>query len=55
VELWLESGEDLGLGIYQPDAGRRVHLDTGYRRRYWQKGYVEGIMADIVAERQEHA
>lgn len=45
--LWLEHGRDLGigLGLYAPWGGSRVHVDTGRQRpTYWKKRYVRPIL-----------
>ncbi len=49
AELWLTQGRDLamGLGLYQPWAGSRVHIDTGYRRRHWSKRYTGPILESL--------
>lgn len=45
-ELWLEYGDEyaMGLGLYRPWRGTRVHIDTGARRRYWKSKYVRPIL-----------
>lgn len=46
-ELWLDeewAGAKLGIGLYRPWRGTRVHIDTGYRRRYWSKQFVKPIL-----------
>ena len=37
VSLWLDLGEEyaIGLGLYSPHGGTRIHIDTGFRRRSW--------------------
>lgn len=42
---WCASGLAVGLGFYCPQdfrAGRRVHIDVGYRTRTWQHGWAAG-------------
>jgi len=56
VRLWVSAGEHrVGLGLYcarDACAGRRVHLDVGYRTRTWQHGYAAGSPdALLIAER----
>ena len=49
AELWLTQGRDLamGLGLYQPWAGARVHIDRGYRRRHWTRRYTGPILESL--------
>lgn len=45
-EIYLNRGADLkmGIGLYRPWRGNRVHIDTGHRRRYWHKEYVKPLL-----------
>lgn len=45
-KLYLEKGAKykIGLGLYRPWRGTRIHIDTGYRQRYWKKEYVKPIL-----------
>lgn len=47
--IYLERGGDLkmGLGLYRPWRGTRIHIDTGYRKRYWKAKYVEPILEGL--------
>lgn len=50
VRAWLRFGEVLGmgLGLYRPWGGRRIHVDTGRRRRtYWKRRYVAPIVREL--------
>lgn len=44
--VFLEHGYDakMGLGLYRPWRGTRVHIDAGSRRRYWRAKYVRPIL-----------
>lgn len=37
AEMYLEYGVDyqIGLGIYRPIKGTRIHIDCGWRQRIW--------------------
>lgn len=45
VSLWLTLGDTykIGIGLYSPRGGSRVHIDTGYKRRRWDRKYVDPI------------
>jgi len=45
--LWLNHGEQLrmGLGFYYRRT--RVHIDCGFRRRYWKRRYVKPILEGL--------
>jgi hypothetical protein len=45
VSLWLTLGDEyqIGCGLYSPRGGSRVHIDTGYKKRRWEKQYVDPI------------
>lgn len=48
-EAWLTT-EDLGLGLYRPWRGIRVHYDRGRSwrpHRYWKKQYVRPILDSL--------
>ena len=49
AELWISHGRELslGLGLYRPWRGSRVHLDTGYRRRHWSKKYTAPLLESL--------
>lgn len=58
VRLWIAAcseGLEVGLGLYCPRdvcAGRRIHLDVGYRTRTWQHGWAAGAPdAKLIAAR----
>jgi uncharacterized protein YcbK (DUF882 family) len=48
-ELWLRCGDGykMGLGLYRPWRGSRVHIDAGYRKRYWKRKYVKPILESM--------
>ena len=48
-ELYLDLGEEfeIGLGLYRPRRGRRVHIDTGFRQRKWKDQYVDPILEGL--------
>ncbi len=37
AEMYLNLGKEfkIGLGIYRPNKGTRIHIDCGWWRRYW--------------------
>jgi len=37
----------IGLGLYRPWRGTRVHLDTGYRRRHWKKQNTQPLLDSL--------
>jgi hypothetical protein len=47
-ELFLQFGKDMkiGIGLYRPWHGSRVHIDCK-RRRYWKAQYVKPILKGI--------
>ena len=47
--IFLERGEDLkmGLGLYRPWRGSRVHIDCGFRRRHWSKRYTSPLLESL--------
>lgn len=56
VRLWEEFGEryQMGLGIYSPGGGIRVHIDTHHKpwplfksKRAWRKQYVKDLQASL--------
>jgi len=46
VSLWMTLGDEykIGIGLYSPHGGSRVHIDTGYRKRRWERKYVDPIV-----------
>jgi hypothetical protein len=53
-KLFLEAPKDLymGLGLYRPHRGTRIHIDTGYANRwkrpgYWKKKWVKPILEEL--------
>jgi uncharacterized protein YcbK (DUF882 family) len=48
-EFYLELGFEykIGLGLYRPWRGTRIHIDTGFRKRRWKKAYVDPILESI--------
>ncbi len=49
AELFLSHGAYLkmGLGIYRPWKGTRVHIDTGYKQRHWTKKYSRPLLDSL--------
>jgi hypothetical protein len=47
TKLWLETDEQMGLGLYRRDAGPRVHIDGGWKQRYWKRRHVRRILAQL--------
>lgn len=47
--IYLDLGSEykIGLGLYRPWRGTRVHIDTGYRKRRWKRDYVDPILESI--------
>lgn len=47
--LYLDLGSEykIGLGLYRPWKGTRIHIDTGYRKRRWKKEYVDPILEGL--------
>ena len=47
ARLWLHFGDryKMGLGFYARRT--RIHIDTGFRRRYWKKKYVKPILEGV--------
>lgn len=45
VGIWVHEGRALkmGIGLYSPWRGRRVHIDCGASYRRWKKKYVDPI------------
>jgi len=37
----------VGLGLYRPWRGTRIHLDTGFRRRHWKKQYTQPLLETL--------
>lgn len=49
-EIFLEHGEEygMGLGLYRPWGGRRVHIDTGRRRpAHWKRRYTKPLLESL--------
>ncbi len=48
-KLFLERGVNLkmGMGLYRPWRGTRVHIDTGHKRRYWKAKYVKPLLNSL--------
>jgi hypothetical protein len=49
ARLFLLRGEELrmGLGLYRPWGGTRVHIDCGFRRRHWSKKYTTPLLESL--------
>jgi len=49
AELFLTHGDELkmGLGLYRPWRGIRVHVDTGFRRRHWKRDYTKPLLDSL--------
>lgn len=47
--LFLELGDEfkIGLGLYRPWRGKRVHLDTGFRKRHWKKEFSTPLLESL--------
>jgi hypothetical protein len=47
--IFLSRGEELkmGLGLYRPWRGSRVHVDCGYRRRHWSRKYTSPLLESL--------
>jgi uncharacterized protein YcbK (DUF882 family) len=37
----------MGLGLYRPWKGTRVHVDTGFRFRHWKKDYTTPLLESL--------
>jgi hypothetical protein len=46
---YLKHGEEhrVGLGLYRPWKGTRVHIDTGYRRRHWKREFTAPLLESL--------
>ena len=49
VKLWIETDPQvkMGLGLYRKDAGPRLHIDAGHKRRRWKKRHVRRIVQQL--------
>lgn len=48
-EVFLEFGDEykMGLGLYRPWRGTRVHIDAGHKKRYWKRKYVKPLLESM--------
>ena len=47
--LFLRYGDalEMGFGLYARTRGTRIHIDTGSRKRYWKREYVEELLETL--------
>ena len=46
-EMYLSTQENMGLGLYAPWKGSRIHIDTGFRKRHWEKEYTVPLLLSL--------
>lgn len=48
-KIFLDRGKELkmGLGLYRPWRGTRIHIDIGYSFRHWEKKYTKPILKSL--------